>query len=309
MGSLFALLLAPVADVAVLDVRPDHVAALAEGIREEHGERRAVRATLRPQDLFASEIIFVFVKAQDTWNAMRPFGGKIDPACVIVSLQNGLGNEEAIKAALGGRLALVLGVTTEGSTQLSPGTVRRAGTGTTVLGGAGASPATVATVRDLLTRAGLPAQSVYDIRPQIWGKLVANAAINPVTALLDAPNGIVLDDEDAQALARALAQETVQVAAAARIGLPFDDAWEYVRAVASSTAQNVSSMRADLRAGRRTEIEAINGAVVAMARRHGLAAPYNEAMTRLVRARQRKPAASAESSVERNPTTAERATS
>ncbi|TAM85902.1 hypothetical protein EPN42_14140, partial [bacterium] len=119
MGTLFAWMLAPVAEVCVLDVRPAQVAALAQGLREEYGELRAVRATLRPQDLYACEMLFVFVKAQDTLKALRPFAGKIDPACVVVSLQNGIGNEEALKAALGGRLALVLGVTTEGATELS----------------------------------------------------------------------------------------------------------------------------------------------------------------------------------------------
>ncbi|TAM89499.1 2-dehydropantoate 2-reductase [bacterium] len=189
---------------------------------------------------------------------------------------------------MGGRLALVLGVTTEGATELSAGLVRRAGTGVTMLGGAGASPSTVAGVRDLLTAAGLRVQTVYDIRPQIWGKLVANAAINPITALLDAPNGILLHDEDARDLARAIALETVAVAEAAHISLPFHDPCEYVSSVASATAQNVSSMLADLRAGRRTEIEAINGAVVTMARRYGLRVPCNEAMVHLVRARERK---------------------
>ncbi|TAM61939.1 2-dehydropantoate 2-reductase [bacterium] len=287
MGSLFAWMLAPVADVSVLDVRPAQVAALGQGVREEQGEARTVRATLHPQDLFASEMLFVFVKAQDTLNALRPLAGKTDPACVVVSLQNGLGNEEALKATLGGRLALVLGVTTEGCTELAPGLVRRAGAGITMLGGAGASPATVAGVRDMLVAAGLSAQAVYDIKPQIWGKLVANAAINPVTALLDAPNGVLLQDPDAHALARAIALETAAVAEAAQIGLPFHDPCDYVDSVASATAQNISSMLADLRAGRHTEIEAINGAVVAMARRHGLSVPNNEAMLHLVRARER----------------------
>ncbi|MDE2571182.1 MAG: 2-dehydropantoate 2-reductase [bacterium] len=291
MGTLFAWMLAPVAEVTIIDVRPAQVAALAAGVREEHGEPRTVRATLRPQDCYHCDILFVFVKAHDTLNAMRPFAGKLDPACVVVSLQNGLGNEEAMKTALGGQLALVLGVTAEGSTELEPGRVRRAGAGTTVLGGAGASPETVAAVRDLLSRAGLSAQSVYDIRPQIWGKLVANAAINPVTAILDAPNGVLLDDEDAQDLGRLLAAETVRVAEALRVSLPFQDAWEYVRHVASASAGNLSSMLADLRAGRRTEIEAINGAIAALGRRHGIAVPCNEVVTHLVRARERTRAA------------------
>lgn len=289
MGTMFGYHLAGVADVRVLDVRSDAIAAIARagGLELEGQPVRSVLATTQPAALFGCSLVFLFVKAQHSLRALRPFAGQLNPATPVISLQNGLGAEEAMKTALGTAVPVVLGVTTEAATATGFGKAARVGRGLTVLGGAGATPASVSSVAELLQSAGFDARAVYDIRPHVWGKLVANAAINPVTALLGAPNGVILSDPDAEALARELAAETAAVAAALRIRLPYPDAWEYVRAVAGATAQNFSSMLQDLQAGRQTEIEAINGAVLAAARRTGVKAPYNESVTRLVRARER----------------------
>ena len=144
-------------------------------------------------------MIFVFVKARDTLRALRPFAGQLNPSTAIVSLQNGLGNEEAIKTALGGNVALVIGATTEAALlTMAKASVRRIGVGRTVVGSAPARPhRPVERVTALLSSAGLDARSAYDIRPHLWGKLIANAAINPVSALLERDNGIILDDPDA----------------------------------------------------------------------------------------------------------------
>jgi len=138
----------------------------------------------------------------------------------------------------------------------------------------------------LLVEAELRASAAYDIRPHLWGKLIANAAINPVAALLERPNGVVLTDEHAGEVARSLAQEAATVANAMRIPLPFSDPWSYVRTIVEQTAELDNSMLYDLRAGARTEVDFINGAVVTAGRRAGVATPYNETLTALVKARE-----------------------
>ncbi|HEY4440244.1 MAG TPA: ketopantoate reductase C-terminal domain-containing protein, partial [Candidatus Elarobacter sp.] len=115
---------------------------------------------------------------------------------------------------------------------------------------------------------------------------IANAAINPVAALLDRPNGIVLTNEYAGDVARALASEAATVASAMRIPLPFSDPWSYVRTIVEQTAELENSMLYDLRAGTRTEVDFISGAVVANGRRAAVPTPYNETMTALVKARE-----------------------
>ena len=288
-GTLFGWHLASVGDVTYLDVRADLCEDIARrGIRLKGAEPRAVRATVETPALFACDVIFVFVKAYDTLRALRPFAGRLDPSTTIVSLQNGLGNEEAIKASLGSVVALVTGATTEAAISLGDGVAERIGAGRTVIGSAGASAATVEQAAALINAAGLETRVAYDIRSHVWGKLIANAAINPVSALLDCPAGALLEDPDASSLARAIALESAAVAHGMHVKLPFADAWEYVREIVGPTAGVRSSMALDLAANKRTEIDQINGAIVAAGRRVAVATPYNEAMLRLIRARERQ---------------------
>jgi 2-dehydropantoate 2-reductase len=287
MGTLFAYFLAAQNEVTLIDVRGDVVDTInRDGIVLDDLPARTVAATRDPSRAFATAYLFVFVKAPNTLAAVRPFAGQLNPATPIVSLQNGLGNEEAIKAALGGAVALVLGVTNEAAVAVGHGRSRREGAGTTVVGSAGATPDTVRAVQQLIARAGLECSIAYDIRPHQWGKLLANAAINPVSALADARNGIIASDPNAAELARAAALEGAAVARALRINLPFGDVWQYVCGVVALTAAGRNSMTIDLGARLKTEVEHVNGAIVAAGRRTGVATPYNDALLRMVKVRE-----------------------
>jgi 2-dehydropantoate 2-reductase len=273
-------------DVVLLEQKKEVVDAIERaGVRVD-GEACRAKASDDPSTLFGVQMLFVFVRATDTLRALRPFGAQLNPSTAIVTLQNGLGNEEAIKACLGSAISLVIGATTEQALTTAPGETRRIGEGTTVLGGAGASPEVVSRVVRVLADARFSVSAAYDIRPHLWGKLVANAAINPVAALLDRPNGVLLTDEHAGDVARSLAQEAATVANAMRIPLPFTDPWSYVRTIVEQSRDLVNSMLYDLRAGARTEIDFINGAVVAAGRRAAVPTPYNETLTALVKARE-----------------------
>jgi 2-dehydropantoate 2-reductase len=286
LGALFGQRLAADNEVLLLERKREVVEAIREhGLRVD-GEARAARATSEPRELYGVQALFVFVRATDTLRALRPFAAELSPATAIVSLQNGLGNEEAIKTSLGGTISLVIGATTESALTVGPADVRRIGDGTTVLGSAGASPEVVNRVVRLLSDAGFRASAAYDIRPHLWGKLIANAAINPVAALLDRPNGVVLTNEHAGDVARSLAQEAATVANAMRIPLPFTDPWSYVRTIVEQTAELDNSMLYDLRAGVPTEVDFINGAVAAAGRRAAVPTPYNETLAALVKARE-----------------------
>jgi len=291
MGTLFAYLLAEHNDVTLVDVRGDVVETINTegGVRLDDGDVRPTLATQDPARAFATNYLFVFVKAPNTLGAIRPFAGQLNPATPIVSLQNGLGNEEAIKTALGGTVPLVIGITNEAGIAVGHGRSRRVGVGITVVGSAGASTPTVRAVGELIGGAGLECRVAYDIRPHLWGKLLANAAINPISALADAKNGIIISDADAAELARAVALESAAVARALRVNLPFGDAWEYVRDVVASSSDARNSMTIDLAARLKTEIDYVNGAIVAAGRRLGIATPYNDALVRLVRAKTNAP--------------------
>jgi 2-dehydropantoate 2-reductase len=287
LGTLFGYQLAREHEVTMLEVRPEN----SVGVRRPAlpiGKPRARHVAIgnNARDLFNAQMLFVFVRATDTMRALRPFMRNLDPSCAIVSLQNGIANEDAVKAVLGGNVALVVGATTESALTTGPGAAHGVGAGSTILGPGGASPEVCARVAHMLNDAGFPATVAYDIRPHLWGKLIANAAINPVAALLDRPNAVVLDDPNASEIARSLAQEAATVANAMRIALPFSDPWAYVRGIVEQTADMRNSMLADLASGAKTEIEHINGAVVAAGRRAAVPTPYNETMFRLIRARE-----------------------
>ncbi|GAC1307449.1 MAG: 2-dehydropantoate 2-reductase [Vulcanimicrobiaceae bacterium] len=291
MGTLFAYYLAERNAVTLVDVRGDVVETINAqgGVAVDGFPTRHVVATNDPARAFATNFLFVFVKAPSTLGAIRPYAGKLNPATPIVSLQNGLGNEEAIKTGLGGQVPLVIGITNEAGLAIGHGRSRRQGVGTTVVGSAGASTATVRAVQSMVRHGGLACSIAYDIRPHQWGKLLANATINPISALADARNGIVTTDANAAELARHVALEAAAVARALRVNLPFGEPWEYVRSIVEATAESRNSMTIDLAAHLRTEIDHVNGAIVAAGRRLGIATPYNETLLRLVRAKENAP--------------------
>lgn len=285
MGTLFGYHLARACEVTILDSNRELLAAInAEGLSVNDAGPRTVKVARSAVDLFGSEMLFLFVKAVDTLPALRPFTGQLNPATPIVSLQNGIGNEDSIKTALGGAVPVVLGITTESSSTTASGRARSSGLGTTILGSGGASSSTSRRVAVLLSESGLKTSVVYDIRPHLWGKLIANAAINAISALLDCEAGAIPSDANASRLSKALATEAASVAKALKIHLPFEDAWKYVTEVIAVGADSKSSMAFDLESKHPSEIDHINGAIVAAGRRTGVPTPYNDAIVRLIKA-------------------------
>jgi 2-dehydropantoate 2-reductase len=287
MGTLFGFHLAENCDVTMLDDNEAVSRAIeSAGLRVNDQPARKVRIARSTRELYDSQMLFLFVKAVDTLRALRAFAGELDPSAPVISLQNGIGNEDAIKTALGGAVSVILGITTESSNTIGHGHVRSSEQGNTIIGTTTASPTTARTVTALLTRSGLRASVVYDIRPHLWGKLVANAAVNALSALLDCEAGEIPRDPNAAHLAEALAEETASVAASLKINLPFVNPWQYVTEVVALGADAKSSMAYDLESGHPSEIDHINGAVVAFGRRTGTPTPYNDAMVRLIRSRE-----------------------
>ncbi|MFY9630111.1 MAG: 2-dehydropantoate 2-reductase [Candidatus Cybelea sp.] len=287
MGTLFGYHLAGCSEVTMLDDNDDVAEAVEHhGLRVNDEPARQVAIARRPHDLYGSRMLFLFVKAVDTLRALRAFAGELDPASPVISLQNGVGNEDAIKTALGGAVPVILGITTESSHTIAPGHVRSSEQGNTIIGSASASANVARQVSELLNGSGLRAAAVYDIRPHLWGKLVANASVNALSAILDCDAGEIPKDPNAAHLAEALAEETANVAAALKINLPFVNPWQYVTEVIALGADAKSSMAYDLESGHPSEIDHINGAVVAFGRRTSTPTPYNEAMVRLVKARE-----------------------
>ena len=136
---------------------------------------------------------------------------------------------------------------------------------------------------ELARKAGIQAFLSNDIDNRIYHKLLVNAVINPLTALLGVRNGELPSHPQGAALMLALHRETISVLQ--RVGMRAEGTeWERLLGICSRTALNRSSMLADIEAGRRSEIDSINGAVAALAERHGLEAPLNRAAAAMVKA-------------------------
>ncbi|MCC7117481.1 MAG: 2-dehydropantoate 2-reductase [Anaerolineales bacterium] len=238
-----------------------------------------VFATHNPQAVSGVKLALVLVKAWQTERAAQQLQIALASDGLALTLQNGLGNQETLQTALGvGRVAV--GVTTTGATLLAPGLARFGGEGLISLEQNPASVKLAAFFRS----AQFNAQVVEDAEALIWGKLIVNAAINPLTALLEIPNGALLTHPDTRKVMSALAEEAAEVARAEGVRLPFDDPTAAAEAVAQKTALNDSSMLQDLRRGAPTEIDAISGAVALRGEKRGTSTPYTKACWAMVRA-------------------------
>lgn len=285
LASLFgARLAAAGVEVTMLGSWPEGLAALrAHGVRlvEADGAQRAwpVRIAADPAECRGIPYALVLVKAWQTERAAQQLAACLPADGLALTLQNGWGNREALEQALGpDRVAL--GTTTLGATLLAPGVVRAGGQGPVTLG----SHPRVQPLANLLRAAGFDVRLAGDVAGLAWGKLVINAAINPLTALLRVPNGQLLERPEARALMGLAASEAAAAGLAQGLHLPFDDPVAAAEDVARRTAVNHSSMYQDVQRGRPTEIDAICGAVVQAGERVGVATPVNRTLWLLVRA-------------------------
>jgi 2-dehydropantoate 2-reductase len=206
------------------------------------------------------------------------------PGGVALTIQNGLGNYEVLVEHVG-RPRAAVGVIYVGA-QLVNGELQATGAGKVELGRP-VSPASRAKLDELgrlLREGGMDVTVVDDAWPAVWRKVVTNAAVNPITALIRLTNADLLADKPASRVADSLAREVARVATASGVRIGEDEAVKQWRAMAALTGANRSSMLQDVEAGRPTEIDAISGAVAREGERRGVAAPLNQAMTLLVSA-------------------------
>lgn len=228
------------------------------------------------------DLAIVLVKGWQTTEAAVLSRQVLEDDGLAVTLQNGLGNFEILANAVG-KERVVQGVTAEGATMIKPGVVRHAGEGTTYLAKNHKTEHRLAIFNDLLVSAGFESRLTENPYQLIWGKLAINAGINPLTALLQVPNGFLATNEIARNIMFHAAAECEMVANAQNIDLPFGNASDQALTVAKATATNRSSMSQDIARGAPTEIDSICGAIVQLGHEFKIATPYNQALLKLVK--------------------------
>jgi 2-dehydropantoate 2-reductase len=285
MACLFAARLSAAGfGVMMLGTWIDGIQALnKQGVRtvSDNGEEQdfPVKVSSIPEACVGAKLVLVLVKAWQTEQAGQRLLRCIEPDAMVLTLQNGEGNYETLGRLLGANRVAV-GATTLGATLLGPATVRPVGDGVITLGIHGR----LKPFADLLGKAGFIVETVSDIDSVQWGKLVINAAINPLTALLRIPNGELLARSSARSLMTAASREAAAVAIAKGIHLPYPDPVLAAEATARRTALNYSSMLQDILRGTQTEIDYITGAVVQGGEKTGVQVAVNRMLWLLVKA-------------------------
>jgi 2-dehydropantoate 2-reductase len=292
VGSLFAANLARLGDVEVwaYDLAQEHVDAInRDGLRLS-GAGEVVghpRATADAAELPACEFGIVATKAMHTSAAIAATAHAFSDGCVA-TVQNGLGNEEAIAEHVE---RVIRGTTFPAGKIVAPGQVQWDVRGDTTFGPFEPKPAPAGEVErlaDACTRAGMPAQAVADARGPQWRKVIFNASTNPIGALTGLTHGRVCEDAALRALVTGLVDEGKAVAAAQGIELDADPEALIDHAARPDVAyDHKASMLQDVEARRTTEIDYLNGGIVRFGEEHGVATPLNCAIWALVKGLER----------------------
>jgi 2-dehydropantoate 2-reductase len=290
MGSLFSGYLSAVAPVTMVGNWQEQIDAVRrEGLTIHHAngsESRFFPAIAQhPTALPAIDLAFVLVKSHQTSHIAAHLARVLSPSGVVITLQNGVGNLDAITRAVGTERA-TQGVTSQGATMLGPGEVRHAGAGPTHIALLPARDALIEDSVALLNQAGIETTAMDSADSLIWGKLAVNAGLNPLTALLEVPNGGLLETPQRTRFMVAAAREVEAVATALGIALPYRDVAAHVMNVAQMTGHNISSMLQDVRRHVPTEIDAICGTVVQRGVQLKIPTPVNAALLHLIQAKE-----------------------
>jgi len=287
MGCLFGFLLHKAGkEVYLLEKYSDLVNHIkkygiqVEGISGEHHVFPHI--TAEADEIKETDLILIFVKAFDTFQAIQNAKPLVGPDSVVLTLQNGIGNVEEIVKVVGHKQT-VAGTTAHGATVLGWGHIRHAGTGETVIGELdGSKTSRLEKVKAFLESAGIAVQITQDVTGLLWSKLLINVGINPLTGITGLRNGELLDYEETRAIMQRAVNEAKSVVDRKGIHLIYPDHLQKVETVCQATAQNISSMLQDIRNKKKTEIDFISGAILRAGKEFDVGLPINQALTHLI---------------------------
>ncbi|HVB37668.1 MAG TPA: 2-dehydropantoate 2-reductase [Vicinamibacterales bacterium] len=289
IGCYFAGMLARAGAPVTVIARPRHAEAIArDGLRLESltfDERVPMAASSDPAALSGAAIVLVSVKTVDTEEAARQMRPHLAAGAVVISLQNGLDNAGRLRALVTN--AVFPGVVYAAAEMAGPGHVKHNG-GNMILTGDdldadGGRRGLLEGAAAVLARAGIDCRVSADVRADLWGKLASNCSYNAVSALARATCGRMTADPATRGVMRRVMEEVVAVAAAEGLTLDLEAMVAHVLRVGQLAPNAVSSTFQDIAAGRRTEIDDLNGAIVRRGAERGIDTPVNGTLYALVK--------------------------
>ena len=291
LGCLFAASLAGghKHDVWILDHNRERAELLnRDGVILSTGDEEKfcpVRATVNPAEIPTADCYILCVKSHQVAAAISPQKEFLRTIPLTVAFQNGIGHLPLLSDLLPkGKWGV--GVTSQGANLIGPNLVRHGGSGLTALGFTHPphpdAEKALLHIASALSESGIATTTEPDIRKKIWQKLIINVGINALTAILNCTNGELLQTESSRQRMHRAVLEGMAVAEA--LGISFDqDPVAMTMQVCKDTGPNISSMLQDIRNKRRTEIDAINGAILKEGRRLGIDMPENTILVREIK--------------------------
>ncbi|MCD7954718.1 MAG: 2-dehydropantoate 2-reductase [Lachnospiraceae bacterium] len=288
MGCLYGAFLSEKNEVVMLDSWQPQVDVISKnGITiEEKGQEKQypnAKACLSGEYRAPADLVILFVKSIYTEDALALNSGLFGENTLVMTLQNGAGNDRKIAKYVRPE-NIIIGTTKHNCVNLGSGKSRHTASGATTIGSNHNAVGNLERVAGTLREAGFEVEVSEDIQRILWSKLFVNLSINTFTAITRTKIGFMVEDKHAWDFARRLVYEAVEVAEAD--GTYFDrrEALESVRKVCIDAADGYSSMYQDVMRGNKTEIDAINGAIVEQAKLYGVAVPYNSLIVDLMHA-------------------------
>lgn len=289
MGGLFGGYLARAGQqVTLIDVSKAAVDTInRDGLKIEEKDGSVVtipvRASADPKSVGPVDLVINFVKCYHTEAAVTAAKPMIDRDTTVLSLQNGWGNAPRIAGVIG-EGPLIVGLTYHSGTLVGPGYVKHPGLGMTFLGELkGGGTLRLSKVAEAFRAAGLEVTVSPHILDEIWKKLALNVCTLPTSGLLRFTSNELVQHDGTMALMEGLLDETVAVAKAQGITIDRDERWSAITGLLQRAVGGRSSMLQDVDAKRRTEIDVINGAIVAAGKAHGVTTPLNDSMVWLIK--------------------------
>jgi len=292
MGSIYAGLLASAGhDVWAVDVWADHVAAMKEkGLRVEgaSGDRTVrLNATSNAADVKDADLVIIATKDDGVEAAARAALAMAKPNAPILTIQNGLGSADKVAAVVGSKRIMMGVVGGFGASMKGPGHAHHNGMEFVRLGemDGGMSPR-LEQVAETWRSGGFKVLTFDDIHKMVWEKLICNCTFSGTCAITHLRVGEVMANPSAWSIASACAAEAFHVARARGIALDFNDPIAYVRAFGEKIPNARPSMLLDHLAGRKAEIDNINGAIPREGAKLGIATPVNSMLVALLKAKE-----------------------
>ena len=279
IGSLYGAKLAAQNDVTLVAHAKHADAINANGLRIDGLESQVVRirAVTTLEKIGPNALVLVTTKVAETAAALAPIAPLVRDDTTIVSLQNGFDSEKIARRALGPRGVVLRGITQFGAIFKSAGVIEFMARGYTLLEKHDRSER----IASALNNAALDCRISADIARDVWHKLAINCVVNPITAILGCEVGGIANPQLAPLKQLVIAE---CVAVAATQGVLLDENLQREIDDFFRPSHNIASMLQDLRRHRTTEIDYLNGAVVALGARHDVRCPVNAALTAIIKA-------------------------